>query len=269
MTLSSAAIRAVLLASLLVPTSQAVEYGFMVEPSYSPEQTAQVYTPLLAYLRKVTGHRFTLIAPRNYHFYWRDIRQNAKTDFAYAEAHFTEYRVNRFKFEPLARTAEPSSYALLADAQYADGGLNGMVGLRIASMPSPSLGFSLLAEMFKNPISQPEFNSEAASWKDGVEMVFSGDAEAAIVPMFIAQQYPNLIEIAKSREFSGTAVSASPDVPTDVKQAVKDALLKLADDPEAFTLLTELGASKFVETSAADYTGAEAALSGFFGYTPP
>ena len=60
--------------------------------------------------------------------------------------------------------------------------------------------------MFKNPVAQPDIRSEAASWKDGVEMVFAGESEAAMVPGYIAQTYPNLVPVATSRDFIGRAL---------------------------------------------------------------
>jgi hypothetical protein len=261
--------KAVLPFVLLLGTTTVVAdtYTLAVEPAYPSEQVQEVYRPLADYLSKSTGHRFTITSPRNYHFHWRDIRQNSTVDFVFEEAHFTEYRARRFGFVPLARKIEPTSYAIIADPEYGERGLDGLVGRRIATMPSPSLGFALLAEFFKNPVSQPEFRSEATSWRDGPEMVFSGDAEAAMVPDYIARQYPNLVEVARSREFIGTTLSASPEVPVEVRDAVREALLRIQDDESSYDVLAEIGASGFEAAKAADYTGAEGVLSGFFGYS--
>ena len=95
---------------------------------------------------------------------------------------------------------------------------------------------------------------------------FAGDAEAAIVPEHIARQYPNLIEVTRSREFPGTILSAGPDVPAEVRQAVQDALLTIHEDESAYNVLVEIGASAFRPASADDYNGAQQILSGFFGY---
>ncbi|MGQ0800954.1 MAG: phosphate/phosphite/phosphonate ABC transporter substrate-binding protein [Pseudomarimonas sp.] len=244
-------------------------FTFTVEPSYPPEQAQEVYKPLLDYLARTTGHKFSLNTPRNYHLHWRDIRRGAPFDFVYEEAHFVDYRAQRFGFEPLVKKSNQTVYTLIADEQFADKGLSGLVGRRIVSMPAPSLGFSLLAEMYSNPISQPDFRSEATSWRDGVEMVFAGDAEAAMVPAFIAAEYPNLVPIKESRGLAGAAISAAPTVSTEVKQAVREALLKLHEDNDAYNTLVELGATQFDTTSAAEYFGAEKALSSFFGYVPP
>ena len=264
-------IRARLALLLCIPLSGAAfaaEYSISVEPSFPPEQVQEVYAPLADYLGKSTVHTFKIVAPRNYHFYWRDLRGNEPVDFAFEEAHFTDYRMRRFDFVPLARKIEPTSYVLLADPQYADRGLDGLVGRRIVSMPAPSLGFALLAEQFKNPVSQPEFRSEGRSWRDGVEMVFSMDGEAAIVPEHIARQYPNLVEITRTREFPGTTMTAAPGVPEDVRQAVADALLKMHEDESAYNVLVEIGASGFEPAKPDDYKNAEDVLKGFFGYQP-
>jgi len=249
------------------PLSVADEYSFAVEPSYPPAQALEVYQPLLDYLSRQTGHTFRVEAVRNYHFYWRDLRQAKPVDFVFEEAHFADYRIGRAGFEALARKAEPSVFVLMAEPEVADRGLGGLVGRRIVSMPSPSLGFALLAEMYKNPVSQPEIRSEASTWRDGVEMVFSGDAEGAMVPEFIAQQYPNLAEVSRSPAFPGAVVLAGPNVPANVKEAVRQALLSLTDDPAAFDILAELGASGFAPVGPADYEGNERVLSAFFGYT--
>jgi hypothetical protein len=259
---------AALLVCCAIPAA-AADYILLVEPSYPPDQVQEVYKPLGDYLTRATGHRFEVVSPRNYHFYWRDLRQNSKPDFVFEEAHFTEYRARRFGFVPLARRVEPTTYALIASPEHGDRGIDGLVGRRVATMPSPSLGFALLAEFFKNPVAQPEFRSEASSWRDGVEMVFSADAEGAMVPAHVARQYPNLVEVARSREFPGTTVSASPDVPENVREAVRAALTRLHEDESSYDVLVELGASAFEPATAADYRGAEQVLRGFFGYREP
>lgn len=244
-------------------------FRLAVEPSYPPEQAREVYRPLIEYLSRETGQKFELVAVRNYHFYWRDLRQEKNIDFAFEDAHFTDYRMQRDGFVPLARKAEPSVFVLMASPEIADQGLEALVGRSVVSMPSPSLGFATLAELFTNPVSQPEIRSEASTWRDGVEMVFSGDAEAAMVPEFIAQQYPNLVEVARSKAFPGAAFSAAPEVPEAVRTGVREALLKLTEDPASFDILAELGMSAFVAADPAAYRGSESMLSVFFGYTPP
>ena len=253
---------------LLAGASRAADFTVTVEPNYPPAQAQDVYRPLLAYLSKATGHRFILKTSGNYHVFWRDLRGNAPTDFAFEEAHFTDYRVNHQRFTPLVRVTDPTKFVLLVDSSNADGGPNGLIGRRIASMSAPSLGYLLLGELYKNPIAQPEIQSVAASWKDGVEMVFNSETDAAMVPGYIAQTYPNLVPVATSRDFIGRALSASPRVPVDVRKKVADAMLRLHKDPALFDVINELGTTQFVPASAGDYAGNERLLRGVFGYQP-
>lgn len=254
------------LSGLALGTAKAAEYKVTLEPAYPPEASAQIYQPLLDYLTAETGHRFVAVTPRNYNFHWRDLRQNEPTDFAFEEAHFTDYRAQRFGFRPLARLAEPTVYSLVALPQTAEQGLDSLIGKPLISMTSPSLGYALVSEMFSNPIAQPDIRSEAASWRDGVEMIFGGEADAAMVPRFIAVLYPNLQVMQTTREFPGAAFSASPNVPQEVVDAVRTALLKLHENPSAYEVLVEIGSTRFQPASVDDYRGSQDVLKGFFGY---
>jgi ABC-type phosphate/phosphonate transport system substrate-binding protein len=249
-----------------VGCAKAAELTLMVEPTYTPDQAQQVYKPLADYLTKATGHQIKLVAPRNYHFFWRDVRQNTPVDLMFAEAHITDYRTQRFQTVPLVRTAERTSYTLVvsSDSDIAD--LKSLIGKTIITMPSPSLGFALLLELFPNPVSQPNILSSAASWRDGVEIVFAGEADAAIVPTWLKDQYPNSVPLQETRSFPGAAISASPSLDPAIRDQVRQALLKLHEDASAYDVLNELGVSKFEETNSAEYSGAETMLKEFFGY---
>ena len=249
------------------PPAAAATYSFTVEPSYRPERTAEIYKPLLDYLDKATGQHFNLVTSRNYHFYWRDIHSTTKTDFAFDEAHIADYRIVNENYVPLARAAEATSYTLVtSDPDMGKKGPQGLVGHSIITMPSPSLGYVLLLELYSNPVSQPDIRSTAAAWRDAIDSVFGGDVDAAIIPTWLKSQYPNLVAVKTTRQFAGPCVSAAAEVPDDVKQKVKDALLKLDTDEAAAKVLIEVGVSKFVPATAKDYAGSEKLLKSYLGY---
>ena len=100
MTISRKSVLASLLAMLFAGSAAAADYTVTVEPNYPPAQAQAVYKPLLAYLSKATGNNFILKTSGNYHVYWRDLRGATPTDFAFEEAHFTDYRINRQRFTP-------------------------------------------------------------------------------------------------------------------------------------------------------------------------
>jgi ABC-type phosphate/phosphonate transport system substrate-binding protein len=244
------------------------DYNLVAEPVYPPEKAKEVYKPLVQYLNKATGEKFALVTPRNYHFYWRDMKQTEGVDFAIDEPHLADYRLQRYQFVPVVRSAEPTSYTLAVDSNHpaAGKGPESLVGKKIVSFPAPSLGYAVLLSMYPNPIAQPDIESNATTWKDATDTVFAGEADALILPTRLMNTFPNLTAIKASKQFPGTLISANPKVPEAVRQKVKDALLKLDADPDAANLLFELGVTKFVEANAAEYAGSEQALKDFFGY---
>ncbi|HBK56290.1 MAG TPA: hypothetical protein DDZ76_08420 [Xanthomonadales bacterium] len=252
---------------LLAPAmARADEYRFSVEPEYPVAQAEEVYAPLMAHLSAATGHTFILVVPRNYHLLWRDMRNATPVDFVFEDAHFTDYRAQRLGYTPLARVATPTTFSLIAMPEVAERGLEGLVGYRVVSMPSPSLGYAALGNFYPNPISQPDVQSVAATWRDGVEMVFAGEAEAAMVPKYIADLYPNLSLIGETPPYPGRAVSAASTVPAEVVAAVRTALLAMHEDQSLYTALNEIGALQFEPVDSREYRGRQTLLRGFIGY---
>lgn len=247
-------------------SAMAANYTISVEPNYPASQAQEIYKPLLSYLGKATGHTFTLKTANNYHAYWRDVLANTPTDFTFEESHFADFRIQRFGFVPLVRVAEPTQFSLLVSPENKDRGIQGLFSGTIVSMPSPSLGYLFLGELFPNPIAQPEISSTAQTWKDGVDSVFAMEAAGAIVPVYIAQQYPNLESVFLSRSLPGRSMNASRKVPADVRTSVTNAMLKLHQNAGLIDVLTELGTAQFIKTSAADVYGNERMLRRVFGY---
>lgn len=252
--------------SALSLSASAANYTVTVEPNYPASQAQDIYKPLMAYLGRATGHTFTLKTVNNYHGYWRDVLANAPVDFAFEEAHFADFRAQRQGFIPLVRVAEPTQFSLLVSPENTAVGPQGLMAGTIVSMPSPSLGYLFLGELYPNPIAQPEIASSAQTLKDGVDAVFAQEAMGAMVPVYIAQQYPNLESVHLSRSLPGRALSASGKVPANVRAAVTDAMLKLHQDPNLIDVLTEIGTAQFVKTSAAEIAGNERMLRRVFGY---
>lgn len=255
--------------SISASVVSAANYTVTVDPSYPAAQAQDIYKPLMAYLSRSTGHTFTLKTSNNYHAYWRDILANAPVDFSFEEAPFADFRVKRYGFVPLVRVAEPTQFSLLVSPEDTAGGPQGLMSGTIVSMPSPSLGYLFLGELFPNPIAQPEIASTAQTWKDGVDSVFAQEAKGAMVPVYIAQQYPNLESVHLSRSLPGRSLNAARKVPVDVRTAVTNAMLKLHENPALIDVLTELGTTQFVKTNAAEIAGNERMLRRVFGYPKP
>ena len=93
----------------------------------------------------------------------------------------------------------------------------------------------------------------ALSWQDAVEIVFDGAADAAIVPEWMLNLYPNFESLKKSEELPGPTFMASSSVPKMVRESFQAALISLADDEEAYDVLVELNTEGFKAPDASKY----------------
>lgn len=236
----------------------------LVNPVYPPDQARLVYQPLIDYLNDETGLEITLVVDRNFHRYWLNARRNQAPPLILEDAHMVAWRMINFDYQPLVAAATPSTYSLLTTGAMADDRPEDFVGRRIASLPSPSLGYLVLADWFSNPMQQPLIESTATSWLDAVEMVFSGEADAAIAPNNLVARYPNLYPVQTSAELPGLTLSASPDLPDDVRQTLIDAMTALHEDEEHHAALFELDIDEFVVADPDDYDDLEQWLSTIF-----
>lgn len=238
----------------------------LVNPVYPPDQARLVYQPLLDYLNETTGLDVTLVVDRNFHRYWLNARRNEAPPLILEDAHMVAWRMKNFDYQPLVTTAKPITFSLLTTGAMADDSLDDFVGRRISSLPSPSLGYLVLADWFSNPLQQPRIQSTATSWLDAVEMVFSAEADAAIAPDNLVARYPNLYPVKTSTEFPGLTLSASPDVPDDVRRTLIDAMTLLHDDEDHHAALFELDIDRFVAADPEIYAGMEQWLSTIFSF---
>lgn len=236
----------------------------LVNPVYPPEQARLVYQPLVDYLNDSTGLEITLAVDRNFHRYWLNAKRNEAPPLILEDAHMAAWRMVNFDYQPLVAPASPTTFSLLTTGALADDSLNDFVGRRISSLPSPSLGYLVLANWFDNPLQQPLILSTATSWLDAVEMVFSAEADAAIAPNNLVARYPNLYSVATSPEFPGLTLSASPDLPPDVRQTLADAMATLHEDETHHAALFELDIDMFVTVDPESYEGLEDWLSTIF-----
>jgi hypothetical protein len=247
-------------------TAQQKILNLAVEPTYNATQAAEVYKPFVDYLQKSTGFKINLVTTRNFPAYWSDMRAKRGWDLVLDESHFTSYRIKFFKFEPLVKAKENSSFSLVSSVEFGAGKTDALLGEYVETMPAPSLAYATLLDFYKNPMQQPELRTTAASWNDCMDSVFADEAQAAMVPSSVAATYPNVFEVVKTKEFPGIAVSAAPNLDAATKTKVRDALLKMHEDQDAYQALSELRISQFVSANAAEYANYDVVLKNFFGY---
>lgn len=249
-----------------VPEGDQLSFNLLVHPIFTPEQAELVYLPLIAYLNEATPHHFQLQTARDFHRYWAEIRRGAMPDLVLEDAHLTALRIRDFGYVPLVKAEEPATFSLLTSGMNMDADLSDFVGRPVSSMPAPSLGYLVLTSWYDNPMQQPVIQSNASSWLDAVEIVFSMEAEAAIVPHNLVARYVNMENVRTSEEFPHATISANPDVPGHVQRDIVDALTVLHDDPDHFQALHELDIDRFVPADAIEYEGLERWLRQVFTF---
>ncbi|MCF6262229.1 MAG: phosphate/phosphite/phosphonate ABC transporter substrate-binding protein [Xanthomonadales bacterium] len=256
-----------LLGGLLTSQTSAEELTLVAQPNYPQERSAEVYAPLIEYLNATSGHTITLKSPRDFQHHWLSVRNGDTPDLVLEDAPLTDYRIQNQGYTPLVRVKEEVSYSILTGGAYADDQLDQFVGRIISTLAAPSLGYLVLLDAFPNPFSQPAITSSATAWLDGVEMTFSMEADAAVAPIWLVEQYQNLYPVYTSKNFPGLTLSASSSVSDEVKDAITEALLKLHEDENGshFSALHELNATEMIKAEVSDYAGYKKMLGQLYG----
>lgn len=250
---------------LFSPVSQAGEYNFVVQPILPPEQTKSAFQPLTEYLSKQTGHKIHLITAINFLSYWETMKKNTQYDLILDAAHLTDYRVKRMGYNVLAKRADAVSYTLVTTEKGAVLDAEELIGKSIASIASPSLGMLRVEEMFPNPLRQPVI-VEVDNSDDMIKKVLSGKAAAAMVPTPLVGRYPELISVTTTAQVPHTAISASTNVPKDVQDALRKALLNASNTEEGKKMLEAINFPSFEKATNKQYAGYESLLEGVWGY---
>jgi ABC-type phosphate/phosphonate transport system substrate-binding protein len=227
-----------------------------VEAIYPKDQAEFVYEPLKNWLEKKTGYRVNIESADNYYFYWRSAKNN-QPEFTLDASHIAAYRMQEKNYIPLARQQEDVSYHLISNFEPADGQSIGefLVGESVVTLPTPNMGSLLFDKWFTDLFLQPRKVVTALSWADGLEQVFAQSANAAIIPSYLFELYPNFLSLQESQPFPGLTFMASPNVDPQVRQSFKDAIISLGTDDESYDILAELNTDGFIETSDEDYEG--------------
>lgn len=231
------------------------------------ERAIESYAPLAQYVESVTGRRCTLQIPPNFPAYWEALRRN-KYDLALDAPHFTDYRVHKFGFSVLAKVPDSAGYSLIAREDNAPSDPAQLVGRRIASLGLLSAGAGRLNAMFSNPVRQPVL-IEVASVDRAVELLLARRVEAAFVPSTaVARRLAqgDLIVVLTTEPMTRLAVSASPRLPTEMRERIREGLLH-ADQTEAGrALLRTMNIERFEPATAETFANQRNALKRYWGY---
>lgn len=240
-----------------------------MHPIYAQKRSQEVFQPLVSYLEKETGHQITLQTPRSFLSFWNTLRTPEQYNLVLLEPHLMDYGIQKLNLTPLAKSSDPTQYSLIVSDEFADlDPTEALVGKKIAVLPAPSLGNVLLEFIFPNPIQQPRIDTTAPSWRDDIESIFAGEVDAAMVPTWLAERFPNLTPVLDSNPLPGFAVAKTQQTSVEVGNAIKNALIKLGENKseQELEVLFELKTKKFEPAYDADFQGLSQFLVNVFGY---
>lgn len=245
--------------------SIAEKYTLSVQPVLPAKQIKTNYRPLADYLSQKTGHEFTIVSYRDFLTYWIRMKKGKQLHFILDGAHFTDFRIQRKGYQVLVKMPDTVSFTVVTNEDNLVFDMEELVSKKIASMPSPGMGAIRLNEMFPNPLRLP-ISIQASDSVDAVKKVLDGSVDAAIIPSPLVGRYSGLNTVISTEPVPHMALSASPAVPKDVAQAVKNALLEATNTAAGKKMLKDLNIAYFENTSAKTYAGFADMLDGVFGY---
>lgn len=249
--------------------SQAAEYSLAIQPILPQEEIKKSYQPLADYLSQVTGHTITITTQRNFLFYWTKMRKGKKGfDLVLDAAHFTDYRIKAQGYTVLAKLPYTVSFSIVTREDSFIMDEEELIGLRIATMPSPSLGSLRLEELFTNPMRIPVYVWESNTTV-AVDKIISGEIDAAIIPTRLASTYDNLNLVLTTEPVPHMGLSASPTVPADVVEKIRQALVNAHTTDQGKKMLAALKLDNFEPATSETYDGYSDLLKEVFGYKLP
>ena len=239
--------------------------NLFVQPIASEAKTEQAFKPLADYLSKQIGIPVTVHTESSFLAYWERMRRVEGFDLVLDAAHFTDYRVQHYHYQVLAKVPDTVSFSLVTSQDLLVLDAQDLIGASIATAASPSLGGVRMAEIYPNPMRQPSLVS-VDNFQLALDKLHSGAVRAALVPTPMVRNDNTVNTVLSTKPVPHMALSASPGVDTRTRQAIREALLNAAKTEQGRSMLEALNYTQFEPASNSTYKGFEQLLSGVWGY---
>lgn len=240
----------------------------LIQPILSEEKTKEAFRPLCAYVAQLAQRPCTVLTQPNFLAYWDVVRRN-NYDLVLDASHFTDYRVQKMGFSILAKMPDSVSYSLIVPDSNLIFDPAELVARRIATLGPPSIGAARLNAMFPNPLRQPVV-VEVTSAEEGMDLVVSRKVDAAILPTPLVSQRMSqaggIAVVLTTEPIPHIALSASPRVPVELQERIRDGLLRAADVPAGRRMLQGIGFERFDPATPAIYANQSNILKTYWGY---
>lgn len=240
----------------------------MIQPMLGEETTRRMFQPLADYLGKEVGTPVTIVTPPNFLAHWETVRRNIGYDLVLDDAHFTDYRVQKFGFDVLARIPGTTSYSLVMLRKKRVIDPLDLAGKTVASYGPPSIGATRLSAMFPNPARRPAI-VDIGSAGEGLDLLRRGKVTAAMLPTSLIGTHVGTGELAIVTTTEPTpqmAFSISPRVKESLRKKIRAVLLRAGDSTDGTSILRAANVDRFETADAAMYANQAKILKQYWGY---
>ncbi|MBU1777568.1 MAG: phosphate/phosphite/phosphonate ABC transporter substrate-binding protein [Gammaproteobacteria bacterium] len=246
---------------LLVPVCHAQtdeDYTFAVVPQFEQRKLFGIWKPVIDELNRRTGLHLKLVTTLTVSQFEREISKGS-FDFIYANPYYV-LRVNKRQgYIPLVRDNIPLTGILVVAKSSPVRNVKELDGKTLA-IPSPNaLGASLLMRADLENIFHIKMTALNVKTHSSVYLnVATGTADAGGgVQKTFDEQAPGIRDALRvlytTREMPSHPIAAHPRVPKSAREAVRKALLEMAETPAGQTLLADIPMPHPVPASIEDY----------------
>lgn len=243
----------------------AEEYTLFVQPVQSQEQTQRAFKPLTDYLSARTGQKFKVETTLNFVTYWSRMRKQDGFDLVLDAAHFTDYRIKKLGFQVLVKLPDTVSYSLVTNESLLLFDAEELIGKKVATAPSPSLGGVRLAQLYPNTLRQP-VSVPTNNFADALTRVRSKAIDGALVPTPLVSGDSTVNTVMTTEPVPHMGLSASKKVPAELRNKIRKALLDAHTTPDGQTMLQKINIQRFNPANAKQYDGYASLLEDVWGY---
>jgi len=253
----------VVLSGFLTPTSYAGEpsrvYTIGVVPQFESRVIYAVWQPILDRLQEKTGYKFMLRGSSSITDFEREFI-SGRFDFAYMNPFHLVIANENAGYLPLVRDHANKLYGVLVVNSESDITDPAQLEDKILAFPSPNaLGASLLIRQELHDEFGIRFESIFVKTHDSVylnvllnEVSAGGGVQRTLDQQ--KDQYKKMLRVIhKTKEVEPHPFVVLPDVPVEVQNRVRDALLEMGQLKEGKALLSKIPIGKIGPASMDDY----------------
>lgn len=249
----------------------ATDYKISILPRYFPEKLTAMVTPLIDYLRQETGLPLELVLTKDFKEYEKRLKSG---DITIGFENPVVYTRVTPEHQVVAMSREDGEDRfrgiVIAPADSGIGQIGDLRGKRVIIVGETSAGGYLSQKLTLQEsgigLSQLQLDTAADNRQENVIIAVSvGDAEAGFIresALHVADRYiaPGSVKrVLETAWLPGWALSIDTRVPTDVRDKITEAVLKL---PPGSPQLKALEVDGFVPAKDSDFDSIRAALTG-------